>query len=170
MRTLLPTSRSEWRELLTAHQERLREWADNYPPTFADKHALVAAEIARLEGRDADAMRLYEQAIRSARENGFVQNEGLAHEVGRAVLHARGFETSANAYLRNARYCYLRWGARRQGAATRPALSAVDRCGGASVPQRPSARPVQQLDVGDGGQSLAGGVQRDRLAEADRDG
>jgi hypothetical protein len=50
---------SRRRELLTAHRERLREWADTYPPTFADKHALVAAEIARLEGRDADAMRLY---------------------------------------------------------------------------------------------------------------
>ena len=24
-----------WRELLTAHQEQLREWAENYPPTFA---------------------------------------------------------------------------------------------------------------------------------------
>ena len=56
----------EWRELLTAHQEQLREWAENYPPTFADKHALVSAEIARIEGRDADAMRLYEQAIQSA--------------------------------------------------------------------------------------------------------
>ena len=41
-----------WRDLLTAHQEQLREWAENYPPTFADKHALVLAEIARLEGRD----------------------------------------------------------------------------------------------------------------------
>src|SRR5437870_6931588 len=66
-----------WRELLTAHREQLREWADSYPPTFADKHALVSAEIARLEGRDPDAMRLYEQAIQSAREHGFVQNEGL---------------------------------------------------------------------------------------------
>ena len=65
-----------WRDLLTAHREQLREWADNYPPTFGDKHALVSAEIARLEGRDLDAMRLYEQAIQSAREHGFVQNEG----------------------------------------------------------------------------------------------
>src|SRR5258708_22327013 len=62
----------EWRGLLTAHREQLREWADNYPPTFADKHALVSAEIARLEGRDGEAMRLYEQAIRSARDHGFV--------------------------------------------------------------------------------------------------
>jgi predicted ATPase len=41
-----------WHELLTAHLEQLREWAENYPPTFADKHALVSAEIARVEGRD----------------------------------------------------------------------------------------------------------------------
>src|SRR5258707_14940442 len=68
---------SGWRDLLTAHRDQLREWAENYPPTFADKHALVVAEIARLEGRDADATRLYEQAIQSAREHGFVQNEGV---------------------------------------------------------------------------------------------
>src|SRR5713101_5854243 len=47
---------SGWRELLTAHREQLREWAENYPPTFADKHALVLGEIARLEGRYFDAM------------------------------------------------------------------------------------------------------------------
>jgi predicted ATPase len=60
---------NRWRELLTAHREQLREWAENCPPTFGDKHALVLAEIARLEGQDADAMRLYEQAIRSARDH-----------------------------------------------------------------------------------------------------
>src|SRR5712672_4743255 len=80
---------NRWRELLTAHLEQLREWAENYPPTFGDKHALVLAEIARLEGRDADAMRQYEQAIRSASENGFVQNEGLAHEVAARFYTAR---------------------------------------------------------------------------------
>jgi PAS domain S-box-containing protein len=101
----------KWRQFLTAHREQLREWAENYPPTFADKHALVAAEIARLEGRDADAMRFYEQAIRSASANGFVQNEGLAQEVAARFYTARGFETIADAYLRNARYCYRCWGA-----------------------------------------------------------
>ena len=100
-----------WRDLLTTHQEQLREWAETYPPTFGDKYALVSAEIARLEGRDSDAMRLYEQAIQSAHEHGFVQNEGLAHEVAARFYAARGFETIAHAYLRNARYCYLRWGA-----------------------------------------------------------
>src|SRR6266403_3212392 len=102
---------NRWRDLLTAHREQLREWADNYPPTFGDKHALVSAEIARLEGQDGDAMRLYEQAVRSARDNGFIQNEGLAHEVAARFYAARGFEKIAHLYLRDARYCYLRWGA-----------------------------------------------------------
>jgi PAS domain S-box-containing protein len=100
-----------WRELLTAHQEQLREWATNYPPTFADKYELVSAEIARLEGRAFDAMQLYEQAIRSARENGFVQNEALAREVAARFYAARGFEKIAHLYLRDARHCYLQWGA-----------------------------------------------------------
>ena len=99
------------RELLTAHLEQLREWAENYPPTFADKHALVSAEIARVEGRDIDAMHLYEQAIQSARERGFVQNEALAHEVAARFYLSRGFETLAQAYLCKARNCYDRWGA-----------------------------------------------------------
>jgi PAS domain S-box-containing protein len=100
-----------WRELLTAHLEQLREWAENYPPTFADKHALVSAEIARVEGRDTDAMHLYEHAIQLAREHGFVQNEALAHELAARFYSARGFETIAQTYLRNARNCYDRWGA-----------------------------------------------------------
>ena len=100
-----------WRERLIAHQEQLREWAETYPPTFADKHVLVSAEIARLEGHALDAMQLYDQAIQSAREHGFVQNEGLAHEVAARFYLARGFETIAHTYLHNARNCYDRWGA-----------------------------------------------------------
>jgi len=63
MRMPLPTKRPGGRDLLTAHREQLLEWAENYPPTFADKHALVSAEIARLEGRAFDAMQWYKQAI-----------------------------------------------------------------------------------------------------------
>ena len=100
-----------WRELLMAHREQLREWAENYPPTFADKHVLVSAEIARLEGRAFDAMQLYQQAIQSAHEHGFVQNEAVAYEVAARFYLASGFEAIADMYLRNARNCYDRWGA-----------------------------------------------------------
>ncbi len=101
----------EWRELLLAHQAQLREWAQTYPPTFHDKFVLVSAEIARLEGRDLEAMRLYEQAIQSARENGFVSNEAIASELAAGFYLAREFAPSGNAYLEQARTCYARWGA-----------------------------------------------------------
>jgi PAS domain S-box-containing protein len=106
-----PHEQTGWRDLMAAHREQLREFAENNPPTFADKHALVSAETARLEGRALDAMQLYEQAIHLAREHGFVQNEGLAHELAAQYCLARGLEAAGYAYLRNARNCYDRWGA-----------------------------------------------------------
>jgi PAS domain S-box-containing protein len=100
-----------WRELLTTHEERLRVWADTHPTTFADRHALMQAEIARIEGRDGDAMRLYEQAIATAGEHGFVLNQGVAHELAERFCAARGWATAARAHFDEARSCYLRYGA-----------------------------------------------------------
>ena len=98
-------------EALTAHHGQLEIWAENCPENFGNRAALVAGEIARLEGRDFEAMRLYEEAIRLARTNGFVHSEALANELAARFYAARGFDTIAHAYLRKARYCYLRWGA-----------------------------------------------------------
>jgi len=65
-------------EALSAHHEQLETWANNCPENFGDRARLIAAEIARLDARDSDAMRLYKQAIRSARGHDFVQNEAIA--------------------------------------------------------------------------------------------
>jgi PAS domain S-box-containing protein len=101
----------QYRVAIVAHYTHIEAWAKQCPENFENRAALVGAEIARIEGRELEAQRLYEQAIRSAREHGFVQNEGIANELAAKFYFARGYETCANAYLRNARYCYLRWGA-----------------------------------------------------------
>ena len=98
-------------EALAAHHRQLEIWAENCPENFENRAALVGAEIARIEGRELEAEHLYEQAIRSAQANGFVHNEALANELAARFYAARGFEKIAHAYLRDARYCYLRWGA-----------------------------------------------------------
>ena len=77
---------------LSAHHRHLEIWAEQCPENFENRAALVGAEIARLEGRDVDAMRLYRQAIRSARANGFVQHEALAYELAGRFYAARGFD------------------------------------------------------------------------------
>jgi PAS domain S-box-containing protein len=103
--------RQQHLDAVAAHHKQLQLWAGNCPENFENRAALVEAEIARIDGRDVDAMRLYEQAIHSARANGFVHNEALAYELAARFYAARGFDEFARMYLRNARYGYLRWGA-----------------------------------------------------------
>jgi PAS domain S-box-containing protein len=135
-------------EALAAHHRQLEIWAANCPENFENRAALVGAEIARLEGRELDAERLYEQAIRSAQANGFVHNEALANELASRYYAARGLERFAQLCLRNARYGYLRWGADgkvRQLEQLHPHLR------DAPVPASPTATigaPVERLDVG----------------------
>ena len=74
------------------HLRKLEFWARNCPENFENGAALVAAEIARIEGQDRDAMRLYDRAIQSASESGFVHNEALALELAARFYEARGFD------------------------------------------------------------------------------
>ena len=96
---------------LMVHSQQLRVWAENCPENFENRAALVNAEIARLQGRPLDALDLYEQAIQSARRDGFVHNEALACELAARFHKARGYEIISNAYMRKALSCYARWGA-----------------------------------------------------------
>ena len=98
-------------EELKQSLERLREWSESCPETFLDKYTLVLAELARIEHRDLDAMPLYEKAIRAAREHGFVHYEGIGNELAARFYLDGSHQTTAYAYLREARHCYLRWGA-----------------------------------------------------------
>jgi len=94
-----------------AHRRDLKLWAENCPENFESQHLLVEAEAARIDGKDTDALSLYERVIATARENGRLHVEGIACE--RAGLLARdlGLETAARAYVRDARYAFQRWGA-----------------------------------------------------------
>jgi len=107
----LPGSYARHFQALLSHHRQIAAWAENCPANFENRAELVSAEIARLEGRELEAMRLYERAIGSAREHGFIQNEALAHELAARFYAARDFEGIARSYLRSARQCYEHWGA-----------------------------------------------------------
>ena len=98
-------------EPVFAHQELLVSWALTCPASFTSRVALVAAEIARLEGRVLDAELLYERAVDAARSHGLVHEEALTHEIAARFYEARGLRTTAQAFRLNARVCYERWGA-----------------------------------------------------------
>jgi PAS domain S-box-containing protein len=154
-------------EALVAHHKQLEVWAENCPENFKTRAALVSAEIAHIQGRELDAEHLYEQAIRSARENGFVQNEGIANELAGRFYLGRGLETNGYAHLRNARACFALWGA---GGKVRQLESRYPRLA-APEGHRPTATmgsSVQQLDVTSvvkASQALSGEIVLPRLIE-----
>lgn len=96
---------------LTGHLSQFRLWAGHCSATFRDKHALIEAEYARIEGRTLDAQRLYEDAVRLAREGGFVQNQAIASELAAKFHTTLGLSITAMGFARNARNCFARWGA-----------------------------------------------------------
>jgi PAS domain S-box-containing protein len=110
-KSAFPDQQRQHLEALAAHDRQLRIWAENCPENFENRVALVGAEIERVQGQPLEAEHLYEQAIQSACENGFVHHEALANELAARFYATRGFQKIAHTYWRDARYCYSRWGA-----------------------------------------------------------
>jgi two-component system, NarL family, sensor kinase len=78
---------------------------------YLHQYHLVEAEKARVLGQFLEAEELYEQAIAGAAENEFVQEEALAYELAAKHYLARGRSKIAQTYMKEAHYCYDRWGA-----------------------------------------------------------
>jgi PAS domain S-box-containing protein len=151
-------------EELTAHHKQLEVWAANCPENFQTRAALVSAEIARIDGRDLEAMRLYEQAIRCARDNGFVHIEGIANEVAGRFYLGRGLETNARAHLQNASACFALWGADgkvKQLELLHPRLASPDGHQAAA----PSVRQLDFATVVEASQTISGEIVLPKLID-----
>ena len=96
---------------LKKNQKNMKRWADNCPENFLHKYLLVAAEMARIKGRDGDAIELYDQAIKSAGENEYIQNEAIGNELAARFYFTKGKDKVAKTYMKEARNGYYRWGA-----------------------------------------------------------
>ncbi|WP_234017138.1 AAA family ATPase [Nostoc sp. 'Lobaria pulmonaria (5183) cyanobiont'] len=98
-------------EAVAVNQSKLQVWADSAPMNHLHKYQLVQAETARVLGQLFEAEEFYEQAIQGARENKYIQEEALAYELAAKHYLARGREKFAQTYMKEAHYCYERWGA-----------------------------------------------------------
>lgn len=163
-----PSERIQHRENLAAHERQLQAWARHCPENFASRATLVEAEIARLEYRELDAERLFEQAMRLARNYGLLHEEALANERAARFYAARGFDDIARLYLRKARSRYSRWGAEgkvRHLDGMHPQLSEEE---GAPEPGSTIGTRVEQLDLATimkVSQAVAGEINLERLID-----
>ena len=98
-------------EIVAVSQEKMKHWAQYAPMNHLHKYYLVEAEKARVVGQLFEAEEFYEQAIQGARDNEYLQEEALAYELAAKHYLTRGREKFAQLYIKEAHYCYERWGA-----------------------------------------------------------
>jgi PAS domain S-box-containing protein len=155
---------------LESHHTHLRNWAERTgSPTFADKHVLIGAEIARLDGRDLEAQRLYEESILLARENRFLQNEAVANETASRFYNDRGFTRISQLYLSDARLCYLRWGAHEKVRRLEEEYPQLRPEQSSTVTNGTTVGPVEQLDLNTVikvAETVSGEIELDKLIHA----
>ncbi|MBD3885473.1 PAS domain S-box protein [Phormidium tenue FACHB-886] len=94
------------------NQEQMQQWAAHAPMNFQHKYDLVEAEKSRVLGNMLEAEERYERAIFGARENEYIQEEALAYELAAKFYLTRKREKIASTYMKEAHYCYDRWGAK----------------------------------------------------------
>jgi predicted ATPase/signal transduction histidine kinase len=91
--------------------KKLELWATHCPENYRHRQLLVAGELARMEGKPLEALRLYEQAVAAANQAQAVSVAALAHELAARCARAHGLTWIAEHHLREAHDAYLRWGA-----------------------------------------------------------
>lgn len=100
-----------WLLLLRKHRQ-MAQWARHCPANFEHKRLLIEAEMARIRRRNDRAALLYDQAVRSAKAYGFVQNAAIASECAARFYYSRGIAGIAEKCVREAYEGYRAWGAR----------------------------------------------------------
>ena len=98
--------------LVTDNQVKLKKWAHHAPMNYLHKFNLVEAERYRVRGNYLEAIDSYESAIAGAKENEYIHEEALANELAAKFYLRWRKQKIAKAYLDDAYYGYIRWGAK----------------------------------------------------------
>ena len=110
--TLTKKERNQSLKEVAKNRKKLKKWAQYAPMNNRHKWLLVEAELARVEGRELDAMKFFKEAICLAGENEFLHEEALANELAARFWMGRGDDEIAGLHMREAHYCYSNWGAK----------------------------------------------------------
>lgn len=90
---------------------KMEKSAKAAPSNYRHKYLLISAEIARINGNNESAVEFYDEAIESAKENSYLQNEGIANELFAKFYLSQNRAHIAKQYLIESYYAFYRWGA-----------------------------------------------------------
>jgi predicted ATPase/signal transduction histidine kinase/CheY-like chemotaxis protein/HPt (histidine-containing phosphotransfer) domain-containing protein len=108
-------SESDKQHLLLRHFDKcaqdIRIWSEHCPDNFLHKHLLIQAEESRFKQRDVrETLSLYDAAIDSAKEYGYVNNLALALELKARFWLNLNQKPYAFMHLKQAIQQYQKWG------------------------------------------------------------
>jgi predicted ATPase/signal transduction histidine kinase len=129
---------------MKAAQAAFEARAEHCAENFRCPALLLGAEIARIEGRDRDALEHYEQAIEFASGSALLPTLALAHELAARFRLHRGQTSLAAMHLGQARANYAAWGAAAKVAALEREHPAL--LGDAGAPER-VADPASTIEA-----------------------
>lgn len=93
------------------YRDKFQTWAQDCEANFGHKYLLIAAEVARVQGEDKQAMDLYARAIDAARLADNTACEALANELYARFWLGQQQKQLASNFIQEAHYHYARWGA-----------------------------------------------------------
>ena len=108
---VLPQEQKEILAKVVENQKKLNTWAYYAPMNHQHKHDMVAAVLAWVTGEQEGAERLFQQAIKGAKENGYLQEEALANELAGSYYLERNKPNIGKIHIREAYNLYGQWGA-----------------------------------------------------------
>ncbi|WP_309242964.1 trifunctional serine/threonine-protein kinase/ATP-binding protein/sensor histidine kinase [Hyalangium versicolor] len=107
----MPARQEEFLSAAREHHQQLVAWAGLCPENFRAAERMVAGELARMTGNTEEAMRAYEEAMQSGRENALAHHVGISAELAARFSQQLGWVTASNSYAREAWEAYRQWGA-----------------------------------------------------------
>jgi len=94
-----------------SHLEILKLVAETCPDNFRHLYLIIQAELARLDGKWIDAVKLYNTAAKTALENDFMLYGALATELQGRMWRDLEVDGLASNCIQQAYFIYKRWGA-----------------------------------------------------------
>ncbi len=96
------------------YNKKFKRWASINPKSFMHLKLIMEAEISRIKKKTFEYIFLYDEAILSARKNGWLRDEAMANELCAKHLLKENKNKLAVGYLEEAIKLFASWGAKRK--------------------------------------------------------
>lgn len=104
------TQRIKWRYCIVRNIKKFKFWSEQCPQNYLHKYDLLLAEWMRVKNKVSKARSSYEDAIKHAKENGYISDTAIACECYGQFLKSINQLKESEYYLTKAKNNYTQWG------------------------------------------------------------